>query len=148
MRRLKLQRAINTIVVVTCLNVFGKDAALARDSPATSPATMKSDAFIKKWDLSGKGLLSLGAIDNAAIVKFESLDANHTGRLTVQVLTGVLTQREFDVANPDRDATIGVDEWLDLVKHRFSRANIDHDGTLDARELAAPDGQELLKLVG
>jgi hypothetical protein len=41
-----------------------------------------------------------------------------------------------------RDAAVA-----DLVKHRFARADTDHDGTLDAREFQTPAGQELLKLV-
>jgi hypothetical protein len=137
------------VLIVTCLlESAWAGVAVAQNAPtASADGVYNTEAFIKKWDRSGKGLLGLGTIDNAAIVRFELLDTKHAGRLTTQQLAGILTTQEFDVANPDQDSTIGVDEWLDLVKHRFARANTDHDGTLDARELEAPAGQELLKLV-
>jgi hypothetical protein len=114
-----------TVLILTCLLESGwVGAALAQNASSTSEDGVHStEAFIQKWDRSGKGLLGLGTIDNAAIVKFELLDTKHAGRLTTQALAGVLTTHEFDVANPD------------------------HDGTLDARELEAPAGQELLKLL-
>jgi hypothetical protein len=138
-----------SVLILTSLFESGwVGVAVAQNVPPTSAGGVHStEAFIQKWDRSGKGLLGLGTIDNAAIVKFELLDTKHAGRLTTQQLAGILTPQEFDVANPDQDSTIGVDEWLDLVKHRFARANTDHDGTLDARELEKPAGQELLKLV-
>ena len=92
-------------------------------------------------------MLGLREIEDAAIVKFEMLDKAHKGRLTEQELAGTLTPQEFSTANPDRDNTIGADEWFDLVKHRFYAANVDHDGSLDARELQMPAGQALLRLV-
>jgi len=141
-----MKKTTISVLILTCL----LESAWAGASVAQTTSEGGShgtEAFIKKWDRSGKGLLGLGTIDNAAIVKFELLDTKHAGRLTTQALAGILSTQEFDVANPDQDSTIGVDEWLDLVKHRFARANTDHDGTLDARELQAPAGQELLKLV-
>lgn len=133
--------------LVATATIGAGGVALAQGSMGAS-SSMSADAFVKKWDESSKGLLSLKAIDDAAVVKFEMLDAQHAGKLTEAQLAGVLMPGEFAMANPDGDATVGIDEWLDLVKHRFYRANVDHDGTLDLRELRSPQGEALLKLVG
>jgi hypothetical protein len=106
-----------------------------------------AEAFIQKWDRSGKGVLGLKEVDNAAIVKFEMLDKSHQGRLTESDLSALLSPEEFKQANPDNDTTIGADEWFDLVKRRFNAANPDHDGSIDVNELRTPAGQALLKLV-
>jgi hypothetical protein len=37
-------------------------------------------AFLKKWDRSGKGLLDLKRVINAATVEFELLDKEHKGQ--------------------------------------------------------------------
>jgi hypothetical protein len=106
-----------------------------------------AQSFVQKWDRSGKGVLGLKEVDNAAIVKFEMLDKNHQGRLTESELSAVLSPDEFKQANPDNDTTIGADEWFALLKQRFWAANPDHDGSIDVNELRTPAGQALLKLV-
>jgi hypothetical protein len=55
----------------------------------------KAEAFIQKWDRSGKGLLGLKEVDNAAIVRFEMLDKNHQGRLTESDLSALLSPEQF-----------------------------------------------------
>jgi hypothetical protein len=106
-----------------------------------------AQSFIQKWDRSGKGVLGLKEVDNAAIVKFGMLDKNHQGRLTESELSAVLSPDEFKQANPDNDTTIGADEWFALVKQRFWAANPDHDGSIDVNELRTPAGRALLKVV-
>lgn len=121
---------------------FGGVPAVAQNAPAAEPT-----AFIKKWDRSGKGLLDLKGVLNAAMVKFELLDKDHKGRLSEQQLAYALTPQEFAVANPDGDTTIGAEEWFDLVRRRFHAANPDNDGSLTPDELKTPQGQALLKLL-
>jgi hypothetical protein len=109
---------------------------------APDPAT-----FIQRFDRSGKGLLDMKSVLNAAVVKFGTLDTEKRGRVTTQQLAGVLTPEEFAAANPDGDTTIGVEEWFDLARRRFYAANPDNDGSLSADELKTPAGQALLKLI-
>jgi hypothetical protein len=93
--------------------VCGGTPALAQNAPAQSgSASPGPEAFIKRWDRSGKDLLGLSEIEDAAIVKFEVLDTGHKGRLTEQDLAGALAPQEFSAANPDRDNTIGAEEWF------------------------------------
>jgi hypothetical protein len=116
-------------------------------SPAFAQTTPDPAAFMKKWDRSGKGMLDLKGVMNAAIVKFEMLDKDHKGRLTQPQLAQELTPQEFEDANADGDTTIGAQEWFALVNERFEAANPDRDGSLTLDELETPQGKALLKLV-
>ena len=51
------------------------------------------------------------------------------------------------MADPDNDGTLTKDEYLALVAQRFKAADSDGDGTLDEKELRAPAGRALLKLL-
>jgi hypothetical protein len=131
--------------------IFGMIAAglpaVAQTASPAGSAAANAQAFMRKWDRSGKGLLGEEEVFDAAIVKFEKLDTDHQGRLTQEQLAYALTPQEFDAANPDRDTTIGAEEWFDLVHELFAAANPDHDGSLSVDELETPQGQALLKLV-
>ena len=142
----KLQLA----AIAACLMAMalGGAPALAQNTPpASGSAPRNAAAAIKRWDRSGKGVLDLKAVSDAAMVQFEMLDMDHNGRLTEKQLASVLTPQEFAAANLDRDATIGAEEWFDLVRRRFYAANPDHDGSLSLSELKTPAGQALLKLI-
>lgn len=121
--------------------------ALAQTAPQAAGAAPDPAAFIGKWDRSGKGLLDLKGVLNAAVVKFGMLDKERRGRLTEQDLGGLLTPQEFVLANPDGDKTIGAEEWFDIVRRRFHAANPDNDGSLSTDELRTPAGQALLRLL-
>jgi len=131
--------------VIACTAVVA--GTLVIGSAAFGQASSNAAAFVKKWDRSGKGKLDMKAILNAAIVKFEFLDKDHTGRLTQQELAGEITPRQFRSANPDGDNTIGAEEWFNLVRRQFHAANPDHDGSLTLKELETPMGEQLLKLL-
>ena len=120
--------------------------ASAQTTPAAG-AALDPAAFVQKWDRSGKGLLDMKGVLNAAIVKFEMLDKDHKGRLTKQDLAPTVTVQDFAAANPDGDTTIGAEEWFDLVRRHFHAANPDNDGSLSADELKTSAGQALLRLV-
>ena len=53
----------------------------------------------------------------------------------------------FNAADPDRDGTLTLDEYLSVVEQRFNAANPDKDGTLDAKELNSRAGRALLRLL-
>jgi hypothetical protein len=48
---------------------------------------------------------------------------------------------------PNHDGTLSKDEYLALVQKFFRRADADHDGTLDAKELRSRAGQRLKRLI-
>lgn len=129
------------------LGLTAGSPALAQTAPQTGGTAPDAAAFLQRWDRSGKGLLDLKGVLNAAVVKFGGLDKQRRGRLTEQDLGGLLTAQEFAVANPDGDKTIGADEWFDVVRRRFYAANPDNDGSLSIDEFRTPEGQALLRLL-
>jgi hypothetical protein len=130
-------------LLMACAVIFG----MTMISPSFAQTAPDPAAFMKKWDRSGKGMLDLKGVLNAAIVKFEMLDNDHKGRLTQPQLAEELTPQEFKDANPDGDMTIGAQEWFALVSERFEAANPDRDGSLTLDELETPQGKALLKLI-
>jgi Ca2+-binding EF-hand superfamily protein len=50
-------------------------------------------------------------------------------------------------ADPDKDGTLTMDEYLAIVTQRFNAANKDNDGTLDAKEIKTFAGRALLQLL-
>lgn len=134
--------AVACLLAVSLAGLPAGAQTTSASSGATDPA-----AFIQKWDRSGKGLLDVKGVLNAAVVKFGMLDKDHKGRLTQQDLAPAVTAQEFTSANPDGDTTMGAEEWFDLVRRHFYAANPDNDGSLTADELKTPAGQALLRLV-
>ncbi len=141
------QRTKPLAVALLLTVVLSGAPAGAQTTAATSAAASDPVAFIQRFDRSGKGLLDVKAVLNAAVVKFGTLDTEKRGRMTAQQLAGLLTPEEFKTANPDGDTTIGVEEWFDLVRRYFYAANPDNDGSLSVDELKTPAGQALLKLI-
>ena len=78
---------------------------------------------------------------------FSKLDRDHDGTLDARELKGRLSAQELVAADPDRDGTLTLDEYLAVVEQRFNAANPDKDGTLDAKELNSPAGKALLRLM-
>lgn len=135
------------IVPLMLVGIVAAVPTLAQTASPAGSAASDPAAFVQRWDRSGKGMLDIKAVLNAAVVKFEMLDKDHKGRLTQQELAGSVTPQEFAAANPDGDTTIGAEEWFDLVRRHFYAANPDNDGSLSSDEFKAPAGQALLKLV-
>lgn len=129
------------------LGLAAGSPALAQTAPQARGAAPDAAAFLQRWDRSGKGLLDLKGVLNAAVVKFGALDKQRQGRLTEQDLGGLLTSQEFALANPDGDKTIGAEEWFDIARRRFYAANPDNDGSLTVDELRTPEGQALITLL-
>jgi Ca2+-binding EF-hand superfamily protein len=102
---------------------------------------------IKMFDLDSDGTLDLGEVKKAAADIFMRLDPDHDGTLDKRELAGRLSARELAAADPDHDGTLTLDEYLAIVEKRFHAANRDNDGTLDAKELRAPAGRALLRLL-
>jgi len=78
---------------------------------------------------------------------FAKLNPDQDGTLDARELRGRMGARELAAADPDKDGTLTLDEYLAVVEQRFKAANPDNDGTLDARELKSPAGRALLRLL-
>ncbi len=78
---------------------------------------------------------------------FGKLAPDRDGTLDARELRGRLSAKELAAADPDRDGTLTLDEYLAVVEQRFNAANPDKDGTLDAKELRSPAGRALLRLM-
>jgi Ca2+-binding EF-hand superfamily protein len=76
-------------------------------------------AVVSKYDRDSDQTLDLSEVNTAASARFER---NH-------------------------DGTLSKDEYLALVQKFFRRADADHDGTLDAKELRSRAGQRLKRLI-
>jgi len=76
-------------------------------------------AVVSKYDRDSDQTLDLAEVNTAASARFER---NH-------------------------DGTLSKDEYLALVQKMFRQADVDHDGTLDAKELHSTAGQRLQRLI-
>ena len=90
---------------------------------------------------------SIAEVKKAAANSFAKLDRDHDGTLDKRELAGRLSAKELAAADPDRDGTLTLDEYLAVAERRFNAANPDKDGTLDAKELNSRAGKALLRLL-
>lgn len=102
---------------------------------------------IRMFDTDNDGTLDLAEAKKAASAAFAKLDRDHDGTLDRRELMGRLSEREFAAADPDHDGTLTMEEYLGVVEQRFNAANLDKDGTLDAKELDTKAGRALLRLL-
>lgn len=147
LRRLKRQHEPFQPTGASACSLLGFTPCRPARKRRPRPVPPRTPPPFQKWDRSGKGLLDMKGMLNAAIVKFEMLDKDHKGRLTQQDLAPAVTAQDFTAANPDGDMTIGAKEWFGLVRRHFYAADPDNDGSLSADELKTPAGQALLRLV-
>ena len=102
---------------------------------------------MRNFDTDSDGTLDLAEAKKAASALFAKLDSDHDGTLERRELAGRLSARDLAAADPDHDGTLTRDEYLAIVERRFNAADPDRDGTLDAKELSAPAGRALLRLL-
>ena len=69
------------------------------------------------------------------------------GTLDRKELHGRVPDAEWSAADPDNDKTITKAEYLAYVEAVFKKADADHDGTINAKELKTPAGEALLRLL-
>jgi Ca2+-binding EF-hand superfamily protein len=126
-----------------------KTFAVAILCGAASPVLAQSSRTdtVRALDTDNDGTIDLAEAKKAASALFARLDHDHDGTLSRRELLGRLSEREFAAADPDHDGTLTMEEYLGLVEQRFNAANLDKDGTLDARELDTRTGRALLRLL-
>ncbi|MDZ4841314.1 MAG: hypothetical protein SH859_04100 [Hyphomicrobium aestuarii] len=118
-------------------------ASAAEKKSAKAP---KLCAEIKATDDDADGELDMAEAKASATKVFKKLDKNADGKLDAKEYKGRLTKKEFEAANPDKDKTIELPEWLALAEARFKAANPDGDVTLECDELKSKNGKAFLKI--
>jgi hypothetical protein len=114
---------------------------------ASGAPVQAEDAALKALDLNNDGTLDLDEAQAAAAAVFISRDADKSGALDARELVGVLDQKTFTAADHDLKGSLDQKEYAAVVEARFKSANLDPDATLDAAELATPEGARLLALL-
>ena len=70
-----------------------------------------------------------------------------TGTLDANELKGVIGPTTLKNTDLDKDGTLSKDEYLALVQKLFDQADVDHDGSLNAKELSSKAGVRLRHLI-
>ncbi|MEI9916968.1 MAG: hypothetical protein WDN29_15505 [Methylovirgula sp.] len=60
---------------------------------------------------------------------------------------GRLSKKAFVAADPDKDNSLTKDEYIAMAEKLFKAADLENDGTLDARELRSHAGRALQRLL-
>ena len=82
--------------------------------------------YLARMDLNGDGKVQVNEYQAWLIYAFDEMDANKDGVLTPGELPG------------GRGRTVRRDEQMRVFAERFKRQDRNRNGSLDARELAAP----------
>lgn len=102
---------------------------------------------LSAYDTNKDGVLDLNESKTAASALFDKLDTKKTGVLDMKQLHGRLSEKEFVLADADKDGTLTKSEYLDAVAKAYTAADVDNDGVLDAVDLKSKPGQAFLRLV-
>ena len=114
---------------------------------AAGASVQAEDAALKALDLNNDGTLDLDEAQAAAAAVFLSRNSDKTGALDARELAGVLDQKTFAAADHDLKGSLDQKEYAAVVEAKFKSANLDPDPTLDAGELATPEGSRLRALI-
>ncbi|NJM54704.1 MAG: EF-hand domain-containing protein [Verrucomicrobiae bacterium] len=137
---LALSAAIFAVVAANGMT----ESAFAAEKKSAKAA--KLCAELKATDDDTDGELDMAEAKASATKVFKKLDKNNDGKLDAKEFKGRLTKKEFEAANPDKDKTIELPEWLALAEARFKAANPDGDVTLECDELQSKKGKAFLKI--
>ena len=121
-------------------------AVLACLIAAPGLAMSGADA-LKQLNHDADQTIELPEVFNRAVQRFNDLNKDNDLTLEKAEVQGLVTDAEWKQHNRDHDGALELDEWLKIVRARFTAADTDGDGRLTAKELESPAGQSLLKLV-
>jgi len=118
-------------------------------SPAAWAQTSGADA-VKMHDADNDGTLDLAECKAAGAATFDKLDADKSttldqqelgDRATIMIVPASRHGYMFFQTRPSKNDYVG------FIAKQFDRADPDHEGTLDAKELETEEGQTLVKLL-
>lgn len=110
--------------VVIAIAIFAC-ALFAPALPATAQVQRTSD-YLSKMDSNGDGKVSVGEYQDWMSYAFDAMDRDHDGVLATAEQPG------------GRGKPISRSEHRARLAERFRKQDLNHDGFLSARELAAP----------
>ncbi len=139
--------ALRTMKGVAAL-LLAAGSFMLLQAPAAWAQTSGADA-VKTLDTDNDGTLDLAECKAAGAAMFDKLDADKSTTLDQQELgdratiTMVATPqgRMLFQTRPSKDDYVG------FIVKQFDRADPNHEGTLDAKELETEEGQALVKLL-
>lgn len=109
--------------LVVC--VAGSALALAMAAPVRGQVMATGD-YLERMDADGDGRVSLGEYLDWMGYAFHAMDRNGDGLLTPDEVPG------------GRGPTLSLERHRERLAATFARQDVNRDGFLDARELAAP----------
>lgn len=100
-----------------------------------------------KLDTDRDETIDLAEMEAAAAAAFDRLDKDTDTTLSYDEAKKRMTKNAFRGADPDEDQTLTKEEYVHMAEKLFKAADINNDGTLDARELQSRAGQALERLL-
>ena len=133
---------ISAAAAVLC-GVLAMPAAQAQP---VSPQALNS--FMQEYGGSD-GTLSLQQANKAAEKHFQALDTDHDGTVDEnEIVPAGVSTAEFTAGDgPDKDKLIQKEEYMTIVKKKFTDADAKSNNKLTKDELNSEAGQKLMKLL-
>jgi hypothetical protein len=100
-----------------------------------------------KYDTDKDGTLDLAEMQAAAGAAFDRLNKDGDATLAYGEAKGHVDKKAFIAADPDDDTTLTKEEYVEMAEKLFKAADINNEGTLDARELRSRAGRALRRLL-
>ena len=100
-------------------------------SLAGAPAFAKGgEKALKLLDTDNDGTVDLAEAKKAAIAVFDKFNKDNDKTIDAKELGGRLSKKDLEAADPDKDGTLTIEEYLALVEARFKAADPDNDSKL------------------
>ncbi|GLK66405.1 hypothetical protein [Hansschlegelia plantiphila] len=125
----------------------GAAALLAAAFAPTASYAATGAEVIAAIDGDKDGTLDIAEVINAGVKTFIAINPDGDTTLESGETKGRLTAADWKRANRDGDQTLEMDEWLKILRARFTKADPDKDGTLDAKELDTKAGQAVILMI-
>ncbi len=148
---------------------LGAGLVLAHAQSKAEAQQAEIERLIKLVDRSNTGKFSFDDAKQFVLDRFDKLDPDRDGTLTLAELQAPLRERmnkakgteknrlqsslklleaEFKAMDKDKDGTVDKNEYVALLQTRFDAANRDKDQTLEPNELKTAAGQKVMLLLG
>ncbi len=138
------KRTLMQYCTVVILGLAAMPMAQAQQQNPLSSQQLSS--FMKTYG--SNATLTLDQANKAADSHFAKLDTDHDGTVDKkELIPAGITDNDFTSMNPDKDKLVQKEEYMNLVKQKFSAADSNHNNTLTEAELNSEAGQALMRLL-
>jgi Ca2+-binding EF-hand superfamily protein len=99
---------------------------------------------LARFDRDGNGAVTRDEMRTTALERFDKMDANHDGRLTLDEIQAAHRERaaqHFAAKDVNKDGKLTKDELPNMPDEVFARLDTNKDGALTPDELAAKAGR-------